>query len=270
MTDFKFLNQYDVNVQQFCPRHDHDLKITLILLPAIGVPIKKYYQFINMLNDVGFTVLTADYPCCGENTPHINKGINYNYRDLVDGFIRQLVDFSTTERTILLGHSLGAHLATLYATENNIEVIGIATGNVYYKNWSGLERLKILNAVLIFQSLSIFYGYLPGYKIGFANKEAKGVIQNWCYTALTGKYDYFSSDLKCAKMKGYFIHIDGDKFAPLKSTLALAALFHDCVVEQVRLPQYLKGNQHSVWLKEPDIIVNRILEKLTQDRTKKV
>ncbi|GAA5017902.1 hypothetical protein GCM10023206_31020 [Acinetobacter puyangensis] len=46
MAGFKFLNQYDVNVHQFYPKREHDLKIRLILLSAIGVPIKKAFEKI--------------------------------------------------------------------------------------------------------------------------------------------------------------------------------------------------------------------------------
>lgn len=267
MTNFYFLNQYDVKVHFFPAANAADMGINLILLPAIGVPIAKYQRFIQQLNSVGLNVITADYPCCGENLPHVDKTVDYNYSQLIHDFIGKLVELSGSKTTVLLGHSLGAHLATLYATQHQIAVIGIATGNIYYKNWHGVGRAKILAVALLFRILSRTYGYFPGYKVGFGYKETKGVMDNWCHTALTGNYDFFAKNLSKAQVNSYFIQIQGDEFAPMASTIGLANYFEQKIVEQIQLAPNFKGNKHSIWLKEPSLVVEKVLHFLVNDQS---
>lgn len=56
-----------------------DRNTTLILLNALGVTRNKYQKFMEGLFAKGFTVFSADYPCCGENKPTIKKRIDYDY-----------------------------------------------------------------------------------------------------------------------------------------------------------------------------------------------
>lgn len=255
---FLFNNKFPVTVKKFEAGKSTSENITFILLPAIGVPIKKYQNFIAELNSYGFNVVTADYPCCGENQPHIEKGKDYGYADLVKDFVPHLISSADTKNIILLGHSLGGHLATLYAIDKTIPVIGIATGNIHYKNWDGLGKLTILKAVGLFKILTNLYGYLPGYKIGFGVKEAKTLIKDWCHTALTGNYSYYLNNDSLSEAKAYFINIKGDDFAPLQSTKKLAEMFNKYKLESIDLGENFKGNKHSSWLKDPKQIVKGI------------
>lgn len=257
---FNFKGKYEVKVKILNAEGKKDL--TFILLPAIGVPIKKYQNLISGLMDEGYTVIAADYPCCGENSPHIDRNIDYGYKDLINDYIPKLLEFSKTTKTVLLGHSLGAHIATLYATQNDIPVIGVATGNIHYKNWAGLGKLNILRAVVLFKVLINIYGYLPGYKVGFGVKEAKTLMSDWCYTALTGNYDFFNKNIQKSSNKVLYINIKGDDFAPYQSTLKLAEMFHEYKLEVLELSTELKGNKHSIWLKEPKDVLDIINQKI--------
>ncbi|WP_010201696.1 alpha/beta fold hydrolase [Psychrobacter sp. PAMC 21119] len=256
--NFKFKSVHDVVVQIYDAKADKNNEMTAVLLPAIGVPIVKYERFIHQLSQIGFTVIAADYPYCGANTPHVNKSINYNYRDLIEGFIPELLKQSSTKKTILIGHSLGGHLATLFATTTTIPVIGIATGNVHYANWQGIERLKILGFAAFIKSMCKVYGYFPGYKVGFGRKETKDLMKNWCHTVLHGNYTFYADPLPKADVLGYFISIHNDSFAPLRSTESLADNFLENQIVIVKLPVETKGNPHSAWLKNPEAIVSHI------------
>ncbi|NUF39393.1 hypothetical protein HUN22_17285, partial [Acinetobacter lactucae] len=57
---FLFNNKFPVTVKKFEVGKSTSENITFILLPAIGVPIKKYQNFIAELNSYGFNVVTAD------------------------------------------------------------------------------------------------------------------------------------------------------------------------------------------------------------------
>ena len=264
MTNFKFQDKYQVKVHIHEPNPDNDQDTTLVFLPAIGVPLRKYSKFFKALSVRGFTVIGADYPCCGENKPKLNRSVDYNYQDIVDDFIPQLLAFSKNPTIYLLGHSLGAHMATIYSALYDVPVIGVATGNLHYKNWSGFGKLNILRAVAVIKPLTKIYGYFPGHKINFGDREAQGIMKDWCHMALTGRYDFISNlDSKGAnKGRGIYFYIEGDDYAPYKSTKNLAKLCADNTLIPVTLPKHIKGNPHGAWIKDPEIIVTKIAEQL--------
>ncbi|WP_227430337.1 alpha/beta fold hydrolase [Psychrobacter sp. I-STPA6b] len=266
MHTFQFMDKYTVQVHHHLAQNDNAKHITIVILPAIGVAIKKYDQLSQQLAIQGYDVIAADYPCCGANQPQVHRGIDYNYRDLIDDFIPQLLSFSKTPTSILLGHSLGGQLASLFSTEHHIDVIGIATGDIHYKNWQGLGQLKILAVATLFSILSKLYGYFPGYKVGFSDKETKGVIQDWgrmVFRGIRRIYTRSAQDSKSQQSQGfgYFISIKNDNFAPISITQALAKLFVNSHIDTVCLPVELKGNPHSVWLKTPQVIIEKIVHK---------
>ena len=248
-----------------------DRNTTLILLNALGVTRNKYQKFIEGLSAKGFTVFSADYPCCGENKPTIKKGIDYDYNHLVTDFIPKLINKAQTEypdnRIILVGHSLGGHVATLYSASSGQPFIGIATGNVHYKNWSDRRgQLRVLSAVTAIQILLKIYGYLPGEKIGVGDQEAKTLMQQWCQTALTGTFKFMTIPMTSKDSKGLYINIEGDHFAPMTSMQGLANLCAKPKIVSVKLEDNLlatKGNPHSIWVKQPTPIIDSLCRHLT-------
>lgn len=250
-----------------------DRAITLVLMTAIGVPLSKYTKFINALTKQGFTVVSADYPCCGENQPHVSRGIDYGYQDLVDKFVPALLDnariLTPGHQIIMLGHSIGAHIGSIYSALTDTPLIAVATGNIHYKNWRGLGRLNILRAAAAFEVLIRVYGYLPGYKVGFGYKEPKKLMKDWCRTAWTGKFDFIKElkssafiEAKANKGQGLYFNIIGDDFAPFASTQHLSELCARAKVVRIQLEPALRGNQHSVWLKSPESVVENIVANL--------
>lgn len=255
-----------VRINEPSDSQNNNLNITLVLMTAIGVPLRKYRTFIDALTQKGFTVVSADYPCCGENRPHIKRGVDYGYRDLVVSFIPKLIDIAkqTTpdNQIILFGHSLGAHIASLYCATTDFAMVGVATGNIHYKNWKGFGKIKILAAIVTFELLIRVYGYLPGYKVGFGHREAKTLMKDWLHTAKTGRYDFMRKSLNTGLGRGLFINIVGDDFAPYKSTKRLSKLCADSQLNKVKIDPSLKGNPHSAWLKSPNEIIDEVYKNL--------
>lgn len=262
MTAFTFKNQYPVNVNTYKPEADIDCETTLVFMAATGVPLRKYSTLFEALTAKGYTVIGADYPCCGENTPHVDRTVDYNYQDIMDHFIPKLLSFSEHNSTYLFGHSLGGQLAALYSALTDTPMIGVATGNIHFKNWYGWERIKILRALAIFKPLTMLYGYFPGYKVGFGNKEAKGMMDDWCHLLKTGRFDFIKGDLEANKGRGFFIHIEGDRYSPYPSVRHLTKLCTESTLISMKLPKHLKGNPHGVWIKDPEFVTARIDEQI--------
>ena len=243
------------------PNHQH----TIILLPALGIAIQKYQTLIGLLVDHHFNVIAADYPHCGRNTPVISSEIDFGYQDLLINFIPQLVQISlhnTGRQPILFGHSLGGHLATLYAQNHAIKVIGIATGNIGLKYWDLKGKFNILKAVSMINAMILKDGYFAGYKIAFGNRETKTLMRDWSKVVFTGNYKHIVSSERIVGNDALFIYLQGDDFAPLSSMLGLKRYFNAPTIETLDLTHTIKGNQHSAWIKQPDQVVSTILEWL--------
>lgn len=259
MHTFLFKNQYSVQITVYGSQNAHT---SAVLLPALGVPMAKYQRVIEGLCAAGFEVICADYPCCGANRPRVGRAVNYDYADLIADFIPPLLACATGPNAVLIGHSLGGHLAALYSTLHPINVIGVATGNIHYQNWQGWARYRIWVFAVLLRLLTWVYGYYPGYKLGFGNRETRGLMQNWSHSVWTGRFDYFAKNIQPSTAAGCFIHIEGDDFAPLLSAQKLAALFLQPKISSVALAPNTRGNVHSAWLKAPAPVLAAIVQWL--------
>ncbi|WP_171293988.1 alpha/beta fold hydrolase [Acinetobacter puyangensis] len=262
---FKLNHIFNVEIQHYFP--EQDAQHIAILLPAIGITIDKYQKFIHQLNQANIAIITADYPGYGKNLPKVDRQHSYGYADLIEQFIPALVNnasqFPTFNTPTFIGHSLGAHIATLYAQHHPCHVVGIATGNVFYKHWQGKARYKMLATAYTFCLLVNTLGYLPGDKIGFGKREAKGLINDFASTVIRGNYHHILPVYDKSNAANLFLHIQDDQWAPMTSMTALADLYHYPHVEQIKLTPDIKGNPHSVWLKAPEIAVSKISQFLT-------
>ncbi|RZG84083.1 alpha/beta fold hydrolase [Acinetobacter sp. WCHAc060033] len=239
----------------------HENQHTLIILPALGVSINKYEKLTALLAENGFNVVIADYPHCGRNQPLVSKGIDYGYAELLNDFIPQLEQLAIEInglRLILFGHSLGGHLATLYAQSHENKIIGVATGNIGLKNWDFKGKLNILKATTVINAMILKDGYFAGYKIAFGNRETKTLMRDWSKVVFSGNYKHIIGAEKVVENDALFIYLQGDDFAPMNSMLGLSGYFKQPKIETLDLTQHVKGNQHSAWLKQPEKIVELI------------
>lgn len=271
---FLFMDRYLVKVDIQHPQvnddvtsqHIADKKTTFVFLNGLGVPRQKYSKFIIGLAKQGYTIISADYPCCGENQPKLDRSVNYGYQELVQYFVPPLLQIaqkiSKDNAIYLMGHSLGGQIATFYSALHGVPMIGVAAGNVYHKNWQGTEQLHILKTMLVFKALISIYGYLPAHLLKIGDRESKKLIQNWCQMALTGRYHFIEQGLNTSKGNGMYVCIKGDQFAPQKATQHLAKLCDKASFTNVALPKSLKGNPHGVWVKEPEGVIAAIDEYL--------
>lgn len=242
---------------------------TLIVLPALGVTARKYEGLAQRLVAAGHNVLVADWPGQGESRPRPGWRHDYGYRQLVEEFLPKLLDLARRHfpeaAPVLLGHSLGGHIATLYAAANPdspVPVIGVACGNIHYRHWSGSRRLLTPSVALLFGLIVSVLGYLPGRRLGFGGQEARALMRNWGRVAFSGDYRHLGLALAPparSRVASLFIQIEGDHFAPPASTLGLARLIQaEPQLAQLASPRPPRENPHSAWLRAPQTVVEQI------------
>lgn len=261
-----FQNKTSILVDIF---YDSSNKNTVILLPALGVPLSKYQKLIEILCENKINIICADYPGCGRNTPSVSKNFDYGYLDLLHDFIPALHQIAIEKNMpslTIFGHSLGGHLATLYAQQKTIKVIGIATGNIGLKYWNALGKINILKVATIIKLMILKDGYFAGYKIGFGYKEAKTLMRDWSKTIFTGNYSHILKIDSISSNQALFISLEKDDFAPLSSTLGLSQYFKNPQILALDLSTQIKGNQHSAWIKKPNEVVEKITHWLNDQK----
>jgi predicted alpha/beta hydrolase len=240
---------------------------TLVVLPALGVTARKYEGLAQRLVAAGYNVLVADWPGQGESQPRPNRRFDYGYRQLVEEFLPKLIVLARRHfpqaAPVLLGHSLGGHIATLYAAahpDSPVPVVGVACGNIHYRHWRGLGKLLTPSVALLFGLIVNVLGYLPGRRLGFGGHEARSLMQDWGWVAFSGHYRHLGLALAPAprsRVASLYIQMEGDQFAPPASTLGLAELIQaQPHIEQLASPRPPQENPHSAWLKAPQSVVD--------------
>ncbi|MCY1277678.1 Serine aminopeptidase, S33 [compost metagenome] len=255
-----------------CPIHPYPAAAgapVLIVLPALGVAARKYETLALGLVQAGFNVLTADWPGQGESRPRPSRRFDYGYRQLVEDFVPQLRSAAARHfpdsPQVLLGHSLGGQVATLYAAaqpHSGVEVIGVACGNIHYRHWTGWRRLMTPSVAVIFNLLTASLGYLPGKRIGFGGHEARSLMRDWGRVAWSGHFRHtglVQTPSRDNPTCSLYIAIEGDTFAPPASTRGLAEMIQASPrVELLPSPRPPQENPHSAWLKAPQTIVEQV------------
>lgn len=248
----------------------------VVCLPAMGVPGKHYHVLAEGLCQSGFTVLVADLRGLGSSNLRASGNINFGYWQLVANDVNAIVEYLCKKypgrKLFLLGHSLGGQLSVMYSAlvPDMVDgVILVASGTVYYKNWSFPSNLKILFSTQLARVVALLLGYFPGRRFGFGGTEAKNVIRDWANMALFGNFNLlsspadFESRFSIPQLPILAISLEGDWFAPPKALQHLCqklpkaqpTVFH--LTEKDALPESL---HHFNWIRHPNPVIQKIVE----------
>lgn len=250
-------------------------EITLICLPAMGVRASYYELFATNLCGQGFNVVTADWRGHGKSSIRASRTHDFGYKEIIND-LKELIEhtyiwFPNTKKTIIIGHSFGGQIGSLFASRYPNVINGlilIAACSVYYRGWGKFDRIKLRLAGNIFYPLSKIIGYFPGRTIGFGDREARTVIKDWCYNALYGEYRLTNSkhdyelSLKKLSTPILSISIENDYLA---SRTAVENLYKKFSSDSPVLHLHLTSDQtkisplnHFSWAKNPDYFVQLV------------
>lgn len=252
----------------------------IVCLPALGVKAKYYNAFAEALNSQGNIIIVAEWRGLGKSSVRASRQVDFGYEDLildVNEVITWVKQQYPNKKTFLLGHSLGGQISSLYTSRFSVNIEGvilIASGLVYYKNWSLFPKFKIWIAGNIFPPISRVFGYFPGHLIGFGGREGKTVMLDWAKNARTGLYKLlntqfnYEKSLKQLKTSTLCLTMEGDSLAEPKAAKALYKKYssHSEVTYKhfTRAETGISNLGHFNWAKHPQHFTPTIEKWLKQ------
>ena len=252
--------------------------IVILCLPAMGVPAEKYHALINSFATLGHTAASVDLRGVGLSSVRASRSIDFGYRHLVEVdlpvVLNRLADLFPNKKIVLMGHSLGGQIATLYLTQTLKYIDGlvlVASCSVYYRGWPMPKRWLLLFFTQFAGLIACAVGYFPGRKLGFGGLEARTVMSDWAYNARTGNYrlngsnnDYRASQKHALELEQFpilNITFADDKFAPSRASEYLLSKLNSSNVSRRLLQREdlgLTSADHFNWLKKPQSVSHTV------------
>lgn len=248
----------------------------IILLPAMGVRAAYYKTFAQQITDKGYHIVSADLRGLGHSSVRPSRKNDFGYKEIINIDLPVIVA-TVQERFVnhpiyMMGHSLGGHMAILYAALHPQKLKGLlftAAGYPYYKSWGKWRGLVMLPLTQMFYGISKVVGYFPGKYVGFGGKEARTLMRDWSYLARTGNFRITGSNQDFEALIGEIqlpvlsISFEGDDFAPPKAVKGFNAKLKKASLTHFHL-QDKNGKKfnHFNWVKRNESTLERIVNWL--------
>jgi predicted alpha/beta hydrolase len=251
-----------------------DPRSIVLLLPAMGVAARYYEPFAATLSARGHVVAALDFPGQGKSLPRATRATRCGYADLVDvdlpAAVARLTAAYPSTPLVLLGHSMGGHLALRHAARAGSTVdavVLVATGSVWYRCFGGTRTVRNLVFSQLMVATAAVVGHWPGDRAGFAGRQPAGIVRDWARQVRTGD---LTGDGTPFDYRGPLLLVDvpGDVLAPQRAVEHLLAALPGARVERwsFRAPAPQQRVDHFRWVKHGDLLAERIDGWLT-DRT---
>lgn len=249
----------------------------ILVLPAMGVYASYYEPLCVALAQAGMHAATVDWRGNGTSNIRPSYDVDFGYEDLITDVTKVLFQLDKAfpqSHKMILGHSLGGQLGSLLMARHPLlveKLFLVASCNVHYIGFGRQASRIRRSAKWMIPSLSTFFGHFPGKWVGFAGREAKGVMADWCHNALTGRYepkntdfDYEAALAKCTNPV-FAISLEGDDMAPAEAVDNLLAKFK----AQENLHMVVNADDfdieelnHFRWVKNPHYVVQFVKERV--------
>lgn len=245
-------------------------RAVIVCLPALGVAAAYYEPLARVLAARGYAAVTADLRGLGESSVRVRRGVDFGYAQLVGDTARIVaaVRARLDAPLLVLGHSLGGHVAALTASAHPQGIEGVvltACGTPYWRCFprkTGLQiRLLAHGARLATAAL----GYFPGRRIGFGGSEAARLMGEWSQLARHGRLRAEGLDAEAAwgalRLPTLAISLAGDWMAPRAAVDHLVGKFAAAPLERLHLGEGeadARALDHFRWVKYPEPVVDAL------------
>ncbi|MEV0647062.1 alpha/beta fold hydrolase [Phytomonospora sp. NPDC050363] len=246
----------------------------VLILPAMGVPAGYYRRFAADLTEQGANVAVADLRGTGSSSPRAVRAQRYGYAELVadvpvilDHLIgRGFLGDDGRRPLMLLGHSLGGHIASLYlATTPDTPVRGltlVACGIPYHALY-GWRSPFVHGMATTLRTTARALGHWPG--TGFAGRQTHGIIRDWAHTVHKGRFVALAGvdadqALASVRQPVFAVTVDADQFTPPVTSEHLCAKFTGTSVTRHHYTTEEAGGRldHFMWARSAAPLAARV------------
>ncbi|SFC17832.1 Predicted alpha/beta hydrolase [Nocardioides terrae] len=234
--------------------------VVALIVPAMGMPASYYHRFGEALAAAGMHCSLMElrgHEASGGRIPGRDYDLGYaDMADDLDDAVRATRRALPGASVLLLGHSMGGQLATMYAALHPGRVAGIvlvASSTPHWRTWSPW----ILPLGVGFVGVSRLLGHFPGQRVKFAGREARGTMRDWAHLARTGRFVAGEDRLAGVDLPVLAISVEGDRLGPPRAVDALTAKVPNAHVTRDHLD--VDGIDHFKWARRPEAVVPRIV-----------
>lgn len=211
---------------------------SVVIGGAMGVRQDFYAPFAQWLAAQGWRVTTFDYRGSGDSAPPSLKGFEADLFDWTrdyDAAIEHAHAGLPGAPLYLLGHSLGAQLPGLLASQDKVQgLLSVAAGSGYWReNAPRLKRIVLWFWFVMVPIATRLCGYFPGRKLRMVGDLPAGVIYQWRRWCLNPRYSVGAEGelARAAYARARFpvlaLSIADDELMTLKGTHSLVALYEN-------------------------------------------
>lgn len=239
----------------------------LLFLPGMGVSARHYIDFGLALGARGIETFIHEWRGLGSSSLRAARGCDWGYRELLELDLLAAVDAIDAGGEplplIVGGHSLGSQLACLLGAMRPESIRGlliVAGGAPYFKAFSGWMRWGLPAAFFGMPTIAGLVGHYPGSRLGFAGREARGVIRDWTHSGRSGVYapiglgHDLEGGMRALRVPVFGLRMADDWFVPQSSLDWLTAKLPAAQHEQEVLKRELFSGpaDHYRWMREPE------------------
>ncbi len=244
----------------------------LFFLPALGVGVNPNLRFATAMAQQGVATAVMEWRGLGSSSQRAGRRCDWNYRHILDLDIPAALDAATQAvpqaRWSIGGHSIGGQFALIYAGQmpGRFErVLLVGSGHPY---WRGFEKPWLLRGFAAsLPAITALAGHFPGQRLGFAGREASGLMRDWAVTARRGDYRIpHLGDRLHEGMQRFDGHVRAvgfahDWLAPPTSLANLRRLVPNAQWSETTLGHDAFQNakaDHFGWLREPEPVARAL------------
>lgn len=246
----------------------------LLFLPALGVPAHKYDPWLQALAGLGVAGAVPEWRGIGSSSWRARRGRDWGYGALLGLDLRAVLDaMDDGSAWHFGGHSLGGQFAAMLAALHPQRCRGlvlVATGVPDHRLYRGTKRLGIAAFAHALPLLTRLVGHYPGEALGFAGREAGGVMRDWAATVRTARYrDYgqgapLDARLAALRLPALGVSFERDWLVPAAS---LQALFDKLGGGPRRVERFDDARlgvvaDHFRWLRSPGAVARAVAQAL--------
>jgi len=266
-----------ITVEEYGRVHRRPDEVTVVFLPALGVPLSYYRRLLDGWAARGRHLLGVELRGGPQSPVADLRRDSFGYGQLVSVDLPAVLELDAVSGnpTVLVGHSLGGHVALLAAASGVVKpagVVTVATGTsspasqrTRVGRWRRRGQVRLLSAV------TGVLGYWPGHRMGFGGRQPARLMADWAYEARHGRYrlagdptDY-NAALAALAPPTLLIALAGDRMIPPRAVTHLADRL-PAQAEQRTLTGAQTDN-HFLWARRrPELLIDEVENWLTTTR----